>query len=262
MSTQNWGLLPKSQVDDETVEEAISRLILAHAQDPESHLGAGESLQSHKASEIIDHLAESIVNDKLADFSVDYQKLVGNAFLLNTNFESVDGWGTDWDSGGGLYCSLFGSRLETGNVDGDFASMFIEPAIGANVLNFSKNPVFQFTANFYVDDKQTITFGLGESKRACFKYENEILYAVTNDGVEEHTSVISGVSVNEYNIYRIVVDSGSGTIKFYVNEVLKATMTEDLPSGAEGFVCLIDIFTGENVQKALYFSNMFFSQPK
>ena len=49
-----WGMLAKSATDNETIEEAIARLILAHEQDAESHLGADESLQSHKAAEIID----------------------------------------------------------------------------------------------------------------------------------------------------------------------------------------------------------------
>ncbi len=60
-----WGMLPKSQIDSETIEGAINRLILVHEQDEESHLGTGESLQSHKASEIIDHLASSIIADKI-----------------------------------------------------------------------------------------------------------------------------------------------------------------------------------------------------
>lgn len=70
MSDPNWGLLVKSQVDNETIEEAIDRIVLAHAEDSESHLGVGESLQSHKASEIIDHVAGSIVADKINPFEL------------------------------------------------------------------------------------------------------------------------------------------------------------------------------------------------
>ena len=62
-----WGLLPKSQIDAETVEEAISRIVDEHNYDEEAHLGEGQSLQSHKASEIIDHLVSSIVSDKIKD---------------------------------------------------------------------------------------------------------------------------------------------------------------------------------------------------
>jgi hypothetical protein len=70
MAQQTWSLIPKSQTDDETIEQAIARLILEHEADEASHLGAGESLQSHKAAEIIDHLAESIIEDKIGDGAV------------------------------------------------------------------------------------------------------------------------------------------------------------------------------------------------
>ena len=70
MADPIWGMLAKSQVDPEKIEEAIIRLILAHNNDETSHLEVGQSLQSHKASEIIDHLAESIVEDKFATGSV------------------------------------------------------------------------------------------------------------------------------------------------------------------------------------------------
>lgn len=70
MADPIWGMLAKSQVDPEKIEEAIIRLIVAHNNDETSHLEVGQSLQSHKASEIIDHLAESIVEDKFATGSV------------------------------------------------------------------------------------------------------------------------------------------------------------------------------------------------
>jgi len=75
MAEPNWGLLQKSNIDSETIEEAIERIVAEHNADPESHLGSGESLQSHKASEIIDHLAESIIEDKIADGSITSSKI-------------------------------------------------------------------------------------------------------------------------------------------------------------------------------------------
>jgi len=70
-----WDDLEKSQVSDEKIEEAVARLIEAHETDETSHLGIGESLQSHKASEIIDHLALSIVNDKIKNGEIETPKL-------------------------------------------------------------------------------------------------------------------------------------------------------------------------------------------
>jgi parallel beta-helix repeat protein len=60
-----WGELQKSQIDPEKIEEAIQRLLNAHNEDPDAHLGPGGSLYSHKASTVIDHIAESIIEDKI-----------------------------------------------------------------------------------------------------------------------------------------------------------------------------------------------------
>ena len=62
---ETWGLLPKSQTDSEKIEEAIARMIQEHNEDETAHLGAGQSLQSHKASEIIDHVVHSVLAEKL-----------------------------------------------------------------------------------------------------------------------------------------------------------------------------------------------------
>jgi hypothetical protein len=68
-------MLAKSQTDNETIEEAIARIVAEHESDEEAHLGVGDSLQSHKASEIIDHLASSIIADKLENKAVTVDKL-------------------------------------------------------------------------------------------------------------------------------------------------------------------------------------------
>lgn len=61
-----WGNLNRAVNDPTLIDEAIGQAIEAHESNPDAHLGADESLESHRASEIIDHRAESVVNDKLA----------------------------------------------------------------------------------------------------------------------------------------------------------------------------------------------------
>lgn len=65
-----WGDKPKSAVDPSTVDQEIDLKIQDHLDDPDAHLEVGQSLQSHKASEIIDHLARSIVTDKIKELAV------------------------------------------------------------------------------------------------------------------------------------------------------------------------------------------------
>lgn len=66
MTITTWGLLSKSQEDAETIEEAITRIVAEHEEDPEAHTGEGESLAAHRENEILDHKAGSTVGDKLS----------------------------------------------------------------------------------------------------------------------------------------------------------------------------------------------------
>lgn len=75
MALPVWGNLEKSQIDSEKIEEAIARLIQAHEDDANAHLEVGESLYSHKASEIIDHIVASIIADKVKDGEITEPKL-------------------------------------------------------------------------------------------------------------------------------------------------------------------------------------------
>ena len=74
-TTVTWGTLLKSQISAEKIEEAINRMIQDHEDDPDSHLETGESLHSHKASEIIDHIVDSIIEDKIKDDEITAPKL-------------------------------------------------------------------------------------------------------------------------------------------------------------------------------------------
>ena len=65
MAAVTWGQLAKSLIDPKLIEERIAEIIAEHNEDETAHLGAGQSLQSHKASEIIDHLVGSILGEKL-----------------------------------------------------------------------------------------------------------------------------------------------------------------------------------------------------
>ena len=75
MAEPVWGLLEKGQADNETIEQAIDRLITAHLADAIAHVDAGESLHTHKDQEVIDHPADSIITDKIKDTEVTNPKL-------------------------------------------------------------------------------------------------------------------------------------------------------------------------------------------
>lgn len=83
-----WENLPRALDDTQTISEAIGEAIADHNADNTAHLGEDESLQSHRAAEIIDHLAESVVNDKLATNSRRYVAIVDPA--SESDFDTVE----------------------------------------------------------------------------------------------------------------------------------------------------------------------------
>lgn len=60
-----WGSLQRALNDPTTIDEAIAAGIAAHNNAAESHLGDEQSLESHRENPIVDHPAESVVNDKI-----------------------------------------------------------------------------------------------------------------------------------------------------------------------------------------------------
>jgi hypothetical protein len=240
MAIPTWGMLAKSQTDPEKIEEAIARLIQQHNEDEEAHLGPGQSLQSHKAAEIIDHLASSIIADKIARFAISFDKFAGNKNFIFTTFDSLDGW----DKGGvGAYditCVLGGTRLVTGPLLNDTAYIRAIPIDGfGDPPNFDKNPVMQVLVRImdkaYSDVHLHIgsdTFQAAGYDYAGFRLYNNKIYttcrAVTV-GVTTH-ELTNPPDTEDPHIYRIEVVGGVSA-KFYIDGILVDTITENVPWG-------------------------------
>ncbi len=90
-TTVVWGNLFKSQISAEKVEEAILRLIQSHEDDPDAHVESGESLYSHKAQAIIDHIANSIIEDKILAGEITAPKLSTSAKVGEVVVATSDG---------------------------------------------------------------------------------------------------------------------------------------------------------------------------
>lgn len=97
MANPVWQNLQKSQDDSETIEQAIARIVASHNDNANSHLAEGQSLQSHRASEVIDHVVKSVVEAILADGAVSSRaitsdQIVGKDIRTDENVgELVDG---------------------------------------------------------------------------------------------------------------------------------------------------------------------------
>lgn len=258
MAEPTWGLLQKAQDDAETIEQAIARLIEAHNDDPTSHTASGQSLETHKSSETIDHLADSIVEDKILDGEVPVPKLNWNKREIQCNFESENGWNFSGD--GGYSLRLGSLYISTDEINGTW-----EEASAYNNLSYvnfaSKNPVYQSLVQIDSITNQTIYFGLGQCSIDFmgFKVVNGILYACHNH-TSEHLTQITGITLTNFNVYKIIMTSGS-KIEFYVNDVLKATHTTDLPNDQfQDYVFDFYIETSEDDFKGLTCSKLAFYQ--
>jgi len=78
MTQLNWGNLAKDLNNPQTIAEATAAAITVHNDDPDAHIGPTRALESHRAAEIIDHRAESIVNDKIRPNARTYIAIVDN----------------------------------------------------------------------------------------------------------------------------------------------------------------------------------------
>jgi hypothetical protein len=220
---ETWGMEAKSATDPETIEEAIARLIAVHEADSSSHLGAGESLEAHKSSDVIDHLVGSVVNDKYTM----------TEFSIVDDFRTITQWnktGTvsnaDWPS-----LSLY---VEYGAVNTSKIEKEIE--IPTPYLSTAYNSLFQVMARFDMSNtyfkswlgvglySETPSDGFGfvivnNVLKACMARSSSITYSdpITIDLTSDH-------------IYRAQLNADDEKIYFYIDGTLVATL--DTPASS------------------------------
>ena len=230
MAIPNWGMLTKSQTDPETIEEAIARLIQQHNEDEEAHLGPGQSLQSHKASEIIDHLAASIIADKIKDAVIPVKKLNASNRIIISSCESFGGWMQNITGNGTIVAKVGQGWVGSGNQVNQYTECYIDvPDYG---VLMTRNPLFQVTLRVIntAGEKYFTCYGRPYTSPGYyfgFKMSDANLYAVHyKDGVE-YAEQITGVTITGRHTYR-AQQFGGTKIEFYVDGVLKYTATTNI----------------------------------
>ncbi len=222
-----WGMIYKALDNNQTIDEAIAAAIAEHEADEAAHLGVGESLQSHKASAIIDHEALSIVQDK-------FQQNLFNKISNVSFFTSLD------------------SFLITGSVQaycdalviGTVAGIGNTSAARANSWNlvseiFTANVSLEIGAQMSGSGNYTAHVGIGDINVEAdgdlceFKFVNDAIYcrnysSVTGHATEVAVSVLSAAALHYYKI-----DFIAGVrCDFYIDGTLAASITDDLPNHA------------------------------
>jgi hypothetical protein len=207
MAEPLWGELAKSLDSNETIEQAITRIVSEHNDDTEAHLGAGQSLNSHKTETIIDHPAHSIVMDKIP--FLQYEEYIGD---ISSAF-------TDTEFGTVNFSNFFISG-RTG-FDGDF--------FGWRAMNFPTGSsygngdlIIQFTLNIQGSTSSARTCGISlsngeieEPDRIEIRQDTGAIYfrIYESDILVYEVQIGAGPNYNE--LVRIWWDSVHGKIILY-----------------------------------------------
>lgn len=222
MSLPLWGQLQFSQENPETILEAIARMISEHEEDPEAHLGEGESLELHKQETVIDHPAGSILPDKWSyndfDFETQFENLGGftvSGGISNSNFPGISFNLEDGVSDLQTLRANFAGILTAGNLTHDYLC----------------------DVYFYVDtadELEIIDIGLSDSgmttRSLGFRISGGNLYGVARYGSTEHlTANLGDVTDALIKFVRVYYDYGANLITWYLNGAVVATMTPDSP---------------------------------
>jgi len=220
MTLPTWGMLEKSQTDDQTIDEAVAVAITAHLADAAAHVGAGQSLQSHAAAEIIDHLASSIVADKIKVGQLVLNHFNNTRFLSQIPLVDIDYSGCNPSSFAyPLYAEISTSGSDTGwneaIIGGDQRYGFIGAA--------SKNPVFRFRLVPFRTTDMEVYFGIGDflgDGALGFKMTGGALKAVWwDDDPAEHLVAIADIDISAPHNYSVEVVNGE-SIKWLVDGVV------------------------------------------
>ncbi len=246
MSVVNWGLLEKSQVDDEKIEEAIDRIVGNHNDNEDAHLAAGQALQSHKASEIIDHAARSVVRDKL-DF---------DRFTIDEHFSTIDAWNK---SAGVFLDNIAQMSLTTTAVTNNRQQAYITPGDSqGDAAADIQNPIWETRVQFAYNTSQEIYIIQGDLDAPAgwgFKVVNNTMYAVWIDNASvEHTVSLGTISLNHF--YRLRCELVYGvSLKWYRDDELVHTETTFILSNSMIFMWY-SIKTTTTASRIMYVQNL------
>ncbi len=218
MGLFNWGPLPKAQDNPQLITEAIDEAIQAHNDDPDAHLGTGQSLQSHKASEIIDHLAGSVLADKFSD----------SEGIFETSFDSVDAW---VKTGQTELISWGDFNLYADHDVSSHSQAYVVNPYALVTFDLSKDFCYQTTLYITKDSVSKVNFGLGyfgstpTNNSAGFHWDNSTFKAYVRISGTTYFSSSLTVDFTKANVFRILNVASDKKIEFYINGVLVNSYT-------------------------------------
>lgn len=216
-------MLPKSQENPETIEQAITRIVSEHNEDSQAHLVPGASLQEHKDSQTIDHLAGSVLADKMPS----------RQLWFDYNLFSLDGW--EGSSSGYLPIAPgIEVSISPGAVSNFYFYAIMYDAV--NWFDWAKNPYFEALASLNAGSGKyrELTWGgaIGDNVLG-FKTDNGVLTAICIINGTDHSETISGAITTGVKNYRAYVDPPTGNINYEIDGVIVKQITGKTLVGAD-----------------------------
>lgn len=234
MAEYTWGDLPKGSTDAQLISEAITQAITDHNNDPDAHLGEGQSLQSHKASEIIDHEAESIIADKIAE---------GQISLLHISqtrqFIPVPLSGIKLDTAApNSFTHATYAEIATGPTTNTWYTAYTGGDEQYTLLGAaSKSPHFRMRLVPTLLTSMQAYFGIGDflgDSALGFKIDGTVLKAVWWDNTAaEHLITLTGIDPSVPHNYEVSLTDGVG-IEWKVDGEVVNTLTWESDIACEG----------------------------
>ena len=254
MTLPLWGSLEKSADDAETIEQAIARLVAEHEADPTAHLGSGESLEMHKAEDVIDHPVGSVLADKWTMTEFDFTTLFENLSVFATT---------------GNVASIFpGVRIYSTASGSGGRSRVVVPLEDQNFTFFpNKSFLFQFvfSADTYQSGVCWFNFGYTGSQfgksGVGLKIDNEVatFYTSDYDGANgEELSWPGFTDVSDRFVVRIQFISGDSFVSFFANGVLIGTLPWPIDPDASDVMGVYFATQKNGATDANLFLNYFF----
>lgn len=249
MTLPLWGSLEKSQDDPETIEEAIARLVEAHNDDSEAHLGAGQSLEAHKTEGMIDHPAGSVASDKLAQ----------KRFVV-TNFESLDGWGVFATGTGTRYLNFPGVVLQTGTTTSSRSTLYTGQD-GFTNFDTAKSFMLKYVIRLSHSSGLTFRFGIGAlgggdgTAGVGFIYDGTNLKAYYEDEEVVTTGSAITCDITVAHVYEVRYVGGSDSFGFYIDGVLVATLSHTFVDTQADILFNFNLYNTTGAQRQMYVSD-------
>lgn len=147
-----WATLPRTIDDNTTIDQAIDTAIQEHLADAMAHVGTDESLEVHRTADVIDHPAESTVNDKIKYYARRFSAIVDPS--SEVDFDTIESAITFVNAqGGGTILLAPGTHYLSGAVELPLNIIIEGAATFGSIISCSVDD----GKFFYPEDAGTIT---------------------------------------------------------------------------------------------------------